>query len=754
MEKGIFERAVFIKANAPFVRTYTGREPAPAFRKTFELKDVPAEARLAVCGLGYGIYWLNGRRVTEDLFIAPVSDYDKTLWVNEYDVGALLRPGRNVLAIQLGNGFFNESFETPWKHSEAIWRDAPKCIAELFCDGVSAVGTDESFVCKPETSTIFNQWRIGESYDARLEDHFESPDYDDGSWSPAKRDDRPPKGCFRRTDCEPIRECEELTVVAMYRNNNGWILDFGKNISGYVRARFDGASGTEIVLRHAEEIDAEKNLKLNGLDRLYPQVPFQTDRVICSGRPFVWNPRFVYHGFRFVEISGCAMRPDPADFRAVFVHQDVARTADFCCSEELINWIYHAGIRSVYSNLFYSLTDCPTREKYGWTNDAQASAEQLCINFDLRRFFGKWMQDMEDAVREDGDVAAVVPTAGYGYGHGPVCDGALFEIPYRMYQYYGDAAIMKKMIPSWKKYLAFSSARRSRGEPIVLGDWDGVGSLSTPKELLDDLYQYRLSRILALGLELDGKTAEREALLREIAELESEICSKYFDADGLCTCSTQTGLAFLISEGFHKRRPKLGPQFREVMARSNWQIDCGMVGTQYLYRALQALGHSDEALKVVLSDGPKSYANWYRKGGTTLWETWQDKFTDSRNHHMFSGVIGWFMTDLAGFRREPGADTIALRPSFVQKLRFCRASFRLEEGELKISWERTGNDIQCSVFVPKGAKVCFFDAPCKAGRNDFTMPDCVGNLLCSMPAPAVPGRKSVVLEKVREDRIS
>lgn len=749
MREKIFEKAEFIKADVPFERAYTGREPAPAFRKVFALDALPETAELTLCALGYGIFWLNGERVTEDLFLSPVSDYDKTLWTNTYDVLSLLRPGKNVLAVQLGNGFFNESFETPWKHSEAVWRDAPKFIAELFCDGESVAASNETFLCKPETAVIFNQWRIGESYDARLEDHFESPDYDDDDWSPAKRDDRPPKGVFRPTDCEPIRECESFPVAAVYPNANGWILDFGQNISGYVSAEFEEKEGTEIVLRHAEEMDEEKLLKLNGLDRLYPQVPFQTDRVICSGAPFVWKPRFVYHGFRFVEVCGLAERPDPEKFRAVFVHQDVARKADFYCSDELINWIYIAGIRAVYSNLFYSLTDCPTREKYGWTNDAQASAEQLCINFDLRRFFRKWMQDMEDAVREDGDVSAVVPTAGYGYGHGPVCDGALFEIPYRMYQYYGDAEIMRRMIPSWQKYLAFSAARRKRGEPIVLGDWDGVGSLPTPKDLLDDLYRYRMSKILALGLWLDGRETERETLLAEIATLEKLICEKYFDAEGNCTCDTQTGLSFLISEGFCDRCPKLGVQFLKVMEESGWRIDCGMVGTQYLYRALQTLGRSDEALEVVLSEGPKSYINWYRKGGTTLWETWQDKFTDSRNHHMFSGVLGWFLTDLAGFRREPGGDTIFLRPSFVRKLNFCRASFALEQGELRIFWERSGPDILCSVKVPKGAKVRFFDAPCRSGENRFTIPGCVGNLLYSTPWGA---SSAVVVGKLREEK--
>ena len=731
----LFEKGVFVKADAPFHREYTGREPAPAFRKTFSLKALPERASLSVCALGCGVFWLNGKRITEDLFATPVGNYDRTLWVNVYDVTPLLEVGKNVLAVQLGNGFFNESFETPWKHSEAVWRDAPKFVCELFCDGVSAVSSDETFLCKPETSTIFNQWRIGESFEARLEDGFEKPAYEDSGWARAKRDDRPPKGTFRRNPCEPIRECGYYPVKQILRNENGWVIDFGQNLSGYVCATFEEAEGREIVLRHAEEIDGENRLKRNGLDRLYPQVPFQTDRVICSGKRFSWKPKFVYHGFRFVEIEGLSEAPRAENFRAAFVHQDVARTADFYCSDDLVNWIYRAGILSVYSNLFDALTDCPTREKYGWTNDAQASAEQLCMNFDLRKFFDKWMQDLADTQNEAGDLSAVAPTAGYGYGHGPVCDGAIFEIPYRMYQYYGDERTLRRMIPVQKKYLAFAEARRSRGEPIVLGDWDGVGSLDTPKELLDDLYLHRFYEVLARALRLDGKSAEERTYREKADALGAQICAKYFDAEGRCVCHTQTGLAFLIAEGFHKRRPALGAQFLEVMKASGWQIDCGMVGTQYLYRALHELERADDALALVLSEGPKSYANWYKKGGTTLWETWQDRFTDSRNHHMFSGVIGWFLTDLAGFVKKPGEDTVFIRPNFVKKLQYCRATFRLTQGELKIAWERSGADIHCRITVPEGVKARFFDAPCKTGENRFTLPDCVRNLLFSVPMP-------------------
>lgn len=719
MKGKFFERAKFMKPDVSFVREYTGRESAPAFRRAFYLTELDTrDAVLRVCGLGVGRFWINGKSVTEDLFIAPVSDYNKTLWVNEYNVGNFLQYGKNVIAIQLGNGFYNESFVTPWKLNEAAWRDLPKVIAELFIGGKSVVASGNKFRCKPETSTVFNQWRIGETYDARLEDGFEQVAYDASEWSFAKTDECPPTGIFRRADCEPVRECEELSVVSIKENPNGWVLDFGKNSSGYVVMECDEPDGTEITLRHAEEVDSYNMLKLNGLNILYPQVPFQTDRVICNGKRFVWKPKFVYHGFRYVEVSGMKKKPDPDRFKAVFVHQDVKKRSDFSCSDERIDWIYKAGIRASYSNMFYTLTDCPTREKYGWMNDAQASAEQLCLNFDMRRFFRKWMTDIADTMREDGDLSAVVPTGGYGYGHGPVADGALFEIPYRVYQMYGDEGLLCQYIPYFKKYLDFLEKKIERKEEIVLGDWDGLKSLPTSKALLGLLYLYRFTRITALALGLNAEEQDKDLFEKKAESYKKQISESFFNDIGDCTENTQTALSFLITEGFHSEHGRIVGQFLELMEKCEYKIDCGMVGMQYLFRALSLIGRTDLAFRVAVSNGPKSYMNWRNQGATTLWETWQNQYTDSKNHHMFSGIIGWFITDLAGYRFR-GAGRVELCPVFVPQLENCRAKVQLDCGVSEVIWRRVQNQTVCTVYSPRSANICFYGIACKSGKNEF-----------------------------------
>lgn len=280
-----------------------------------------------------------------------------------------------------------------------------------------------------------------------------------------------------------------------------YLIDFGVNISGYVSAFFNETEGTEITISHAEEVYPDGRLKLNGLNVLYPTVDFQVDKYICGRKNFVWSPKFTYHGFRYVMVEGLTKAPTKESIKAVFVHQDVKTISEFECSNQLLNKIYEAGIRATYSNMFYSLTDCPTREKFGWTNDAQASAEQTLINFDCKLFYEKWIEDFKSCMSEEGALPAIVPTHGYGYYHGPVADGAFFEIPYQVYMYTGDGSMLKSCLPYFKKYYSFFLSKNN-GDNLWLCDWDGFSNHNINKDFIKYFYiwkgPYHLPRCLIL----------------------------------------------------------------------------------------------------------------------------------------------------------------------------------------------------------------------------------------------------------------
>ncbi len=384
--------APFIKSPAPFCAEDYAPAPAQIFLRQFNL-DKKGKATLCFCPLGYGYCFINGKSVTEDLLLAPVSEYDRLLWYNVYDVTHLLKDGENVIAVILGNGFFNENFPSAWDTNKMPWRDNLKFALSLQVDGEALLESDEKFLCKDSGFVAYNQLRSGETFDARLYDENWKTKIGDG-FKNAVIDQKTVGVKRKECLCEPIREFEEYDFISCRQTNEGYLLDFGVNISGYLRVSVNEAEGTAIEMRHAEQANEDGSLKLNRLDIFYPTVDFQVDRYICGKKNYTWSPKFTYHGFRFVLVKGMTKPPKKGEFKAVFVHQAVRKKADFSCSNELINKIYNAGIRSTYSNLHYALTDCPTREKLGWTNDAASSFEQMYINFDIKQFMEKWAEDM------------------------------------------------------------------------------------------------------------------------------------------------------------------------------------------------------------------------------------------------------------------------------------------------------------------------------------------------------------------------
>ncbi|MBQ7839971.1 MAG: family 78 glycoside hydrolase catalytic domain [Lachnospiraceae bacterium] len=512
----MFENIRFMKPPITLAKEFTGKNHAPLFRKKFQLDEVK-NARLYVCGLGYGYYYINGRPVSEDLFTAPVSNYTKTLWYNTYDVTGLLIPGENCIAVWCGNGWYNEDFPNAWDFDKAVWRDVPKCILKLEVDGVTALTSDDTWKCQPDSAIWFNGLRNGEFFDARKYDgDWTKADYDDSLWTEAAADDNPPKGIFRECKCEPIREekvyaCQKVIKTGEQK----YVFDFGQNMSGYIRLHIAGKEGQLLTIRYAEQLKADGSRELNNMARVYPESEFQTDKFICSGKRMTWSPRFAYHGFRYIEIEGLKNREE-AVVEAVFVHQAVEKRTEFECSNSFLNQLFYAGQMSTYSNMFYQITDCPTREKLGWANDAQASAEQILTDFKAERLLEKWLQDIRDAMREDGALPGIMPTAGWGYhwGNGPVSDGVLFELPYRIYLHTGNALPLAESWEWFDRYLAFLDSIRDADGFVRYGlpDWarPGLKPPLVPGEMINAVLEYRFCEIAALTVRLSGDTASAQ----------------------------------------------------------------------------------------------------------------------------------------------------------------------------------------------------------------------------------------------------
>lgn len=724
-----FGNAKYIKAQlSPSEFSYD--DPLPLFRREFFLEEESlTNAELLLQSPGFAECRINGIPVTRDIFNSPISNYRSILWYTSYDVTKLLRPGKNVLSVIAGNGFFNESFKTAWDFDAATWRDAPQFLLSLRINGKECVVSDAAWKVDRASSPIrFSHLRCGEYYDARLaSDAWRHADFDDSAWMNAiERDSEEVTGELRLCPCPPVRELESYAPTAITKTETGYLLDFGVNSAGYIGISVCEEEGTEILFRYAEEKDDEGNPKHNGMNgrHFYPNTPFQVNKMIASGGMDYFKPLFSYHGFRYVWIDGLKSAPTADSVKAYFIHNDLARTASFACGNEIINFIYNAGMRSTMSNMFWCLTDCPTREKLGWTNDAQATTEQVLINFDSVSFLTKWFEDIKSNLREDGALPGVVPTHGWGYDWGPVCDCLLYELPYRLYLYTGDATMLFGAIKTFEIYANSLEARLAAKVEFKLGDWLGHGSSKlVSKEFVNEFYLLKAFRVtdFAHRLAKTGVTewGERYARARE------EFINRYLDSENRCIFDHQAPLAMMLENGLWRDREALAEQLVSAVIRDECQLTCGMVGVQYLYDALAHCGRADLAFRMITESDP-GYKTWFSHGASTLWERWDGENSGSHNHHMYSGVIAWFFKALLGIRPKeshPGFVEIDLCPSFVKEIGFVKGSEETVRGEIRAEWKYENGEFIYTVSIPEGICARFDGALLKSGENVFRIPE-------------------------------
>lgn len=710
----LFGNSYFIKNNAEFERGFTEVNPAPLFRRKINIKAA-GETVLRICCLGYGYCYINGEKVSEDRFTAPFSNYNKTLWFNEYDVTSLINEGENTFAVICGNGFYNESIPTNWKFHEAAWRDNPKFILELVIDGEVILTSDNMWKSTLESPVYFNQLRMGEYYDSNISKNWFIPEFDDSLWNNAVIDNTPPKGILRKCECEPIRETKVFEPVKVLKlEENRCVYDFGQNMSGYARLKVKGKKDDIIKLRYSECIDENNQPVYYGMDKYYLEEGFQTDRFTCSGEEEIWSPRFAYHGFRYIEASGTDYC-DKLDISAVFVHQDISRATSFHCSDEYIERLYNCGIISSWSNMFYILTDCPTREKFGWTNDAQSSCEQVMTNFKADKFFTKWHRDIKDAMKETGELPGIIPTGGWGYhwGNGPVSDGILFEIPYRIYLHTGDGNLLKDCFEYFEKYLDYLDSRKNADGLVEFGlhDWAAPGKADlVDVKFINAVLIYSFLKTTAISAKLSGNGKE-EYYLKKAEEQKEFIKKMFISESGECVINEQCSVSMLIYYDVYDDIAPLKNQLKKLLEDNNYHLKCGMVGLRRLPYALDKCGLSDYFLKLLKAEEYPGYKVWMDEDATTLWEKWDINVnSDSKNHHMYSDFMSWLIKTPGGIRIDEskcGETEFVYTPVFLKELDFVEVTYNTYCGEIYASWKRENGKISIKLVKDENVKLSY-----------------------------------------------
>lgn len=714
----MLDSKLFVEYPEEFSLEYKSHNPSPIFRYNFEIDKLPNSAVLEVCGLGIGYYYLNELAVSDDLFTAAVSDYDKTLWYNTYDVLDKLTVGENLFAVILGNGFYNESIDTTWGIHKCEWRALPKFALKLkleFDDQVKYIVSNEDWLCSKNSPVLFNELRSGETYDFRIGEDWKNKDFDTSDWTNARFSKKVPKGVFRLCDCQPIRKFEEFKAKSIFVNANGnYVIDFGQNVSGFVRVKLKQSEGTSITIRYTERLFEDGICNFNRMNDIsyYRNCDFQTDRLIFSGKDDEWTPRFTYHGFRYIEVEGLDEQPEIDAFTSVFVHQAVDSISSFECSDDSLNSLWNMAKISSYSNMFYSITDCPTREKLGWLNDAQASCEQMLQNYDIYPLFKKWLQDIFDTTLEDGQIPGIAPCYGWGYewGTGPVSSGIIFELPYRMYRYTGEKDIIYSALPFMIKHFKFILSNIDETDGLIgygLIDWSGPFEMEdyapTPVKFSDTLLTIKFAKTIQYFAEIIGETEAYSFVEKKQNELTNSFSNAYILSDGTCSICEQTAISMLIVLGMYDDITPLKNQLISEIKKYNYHHHCGMLGLQYLFKALTICGVPEIGYELLMAEGHPSFVEWLNDGGTTLYEHWNNN--DSNNHHMFSCFAAWLNMTVAGICLDDeicGFKKAKISPWFIPQLDYCKTKYRTVSGEFSICWERKLNEmVELKITIPK-----------------------------------------------------
>ena len=696
-------------------------EPAPMFRKMFELRKNIKEARAYVASGGYYELFINGTRVGENYLDPGYTHFDKRILYVTHDITPLLKKGGNAVAAVIGNGWYNCQSVAVWGFEKARWRGRPNLLCEIrivYENGdIEIIATDNSW--KTFTGPyVYNNIYSGDKYDARLEDgNWKGVDYDDSKWRQAVVLESPTKLLVAQ-QMPGIHITEEVKPVAMKAfNNNLYVYTFPKNISGLCRLRVKGEAGTRVTMKYGELLDDKGRLNQGNIDVYYHPVKsdesFQTDVYILKGlsEEEMYMPSFSYHGFQYVEVeSSLPINLTEESLTGLFMHTDVEPVGNFICSNSLLNEIWEATMLSYRCNLHSIPTDCPQREKNGWTADAHIAIDLGLLGFDGITLYEKWMNDFIDNQREDiGDISGIIPSAGWGYGEwlGPVWDAALFIIPDALYKYYGDIRCMENLYPTLERYLKYLETKEKDGYlTFGLGDWVYWKSTtnneytSTAYCYLDNLLMSRFANLLNKDASLYQQKADR---------LKKLINEKFFDiGTGVYAEGTQTAQALALYLGLVPagQEQVVANKLREIVCNNDYFLDFGLLGSKTVPAMLAKYGYIEDAMKMLTKTELPSWGYWIKKGYTTLAETWKlsPQFQDASLNHVFLGdVSAWMMNYLAGINYDdkvPGFKKIIIHPYYVKDLDWVKGEYHSIRGVICSEWKRENGEITLSVTIP------------------------------------------------------
>lgn len=706
-------------------------KPAPYFRKEITTAKTIKKARVYVTAGGLYEFYVNGKKVGNRMLDPMFTRYDRRNLYASLDITNYLQKGKNAFGMLLGNGWYNHQSTAVWNFDKTIWRNRPRCLVNIritYSDNTTeTIVTDETWKTA-DSPVIFNSIYTGEHYDARKEiQDWNKADFDDHHWSKAILVKAPsPKLVSQQL--HPIRVVAKLKPVQINRINDTLsVFTFPRNIAGTVEFSIKKAApGTVFRIKHAERLYKNGMVDLSNIDLHYRPTdksdPFQTDIFIAKGNENEsFSPKFNYKGFQFVEVtSSKPFKLDDDCLLALEMHSDVPAVGKIKTSNTLFNKIWEATNSSYLANLFGYPTDCPQREKNGWTGDAHTNVETGLYNFDGITIYEKWLADHQDEQQSDGGISNIIPNPGafgYEFATGPDWTSSIAIIPWKIYEFYGDDSLLSKMYPNIKQYVDLIDKRYPTGiTDWGLGDWVPVKSTSS-KPLTSTMYYYTDVVILAKTAKLLGKSNDAEHYFKLAEKIKSIFNEQFLNKSTYLYCSgTQTELSGPLYWGLvpDEFRQKVADNLYKKVQETNFHLDVGLLGTKAILNALSENGYADAAYKMASQEDFPSWGYWIKNGATTLFENWPlnvEKNDASMNHIMFGEIGAWMYKGIGGIfpdENVPGFKHIILKPNFVTGLDYFGSEHTCPYGKIVSGWKREKKNIIYKVTVPPNATATLY----------------------------------------------
>ncbi len=706
----------------PDEKKVNGLRPAHYYRNDFSIAKKVHSARVYVTSLGLYKLFLNGEKVSDDLFTPGWTSYNKRLQYQTYDVTSLLKKN-NAFGAMVGDGWYRGYIG--WKDQHNYYGDQLALLLQLqieYADGSSEViVSDENWKVNTGAiigSDIYN----GELYDARLEiKGWAGEGFNDRNWANAdvlahtKKTLVSPQG-------DPVRAIEELTPIELLTTPKGEIvMDMGQNMVGWVRIKMQGNKGDTVRLKFAEVLDKNGNFYTENLRSAKATDTY----VFKDNKAVVYEPSFTFHGFRYVKFEGFDQFPDLTDVKGIVVHSEMKPTGTFSCSNPLINQLQHNIQWGQKGNFLDVPTDCPQRdERMGWTGDAQVFSMTAAYNFDVAAFYTKWMKDVLADQLSNGKVPHVIPDVLKGNGGATGWADAIAIVPWTVYRIYGDTRILEESyhgIASWVNYMEdrAGSDYLWTGDPHF-GDWLAFASTSssypgatTEKDLIATAYFYYTTNLLSKIATILGKTADAATYKKLAENIQPAFNDEFVTPNGRLVSHTQTAYAMALSFGLlpdhlvHKAADYLAQDVEKFR-----HLTTGFLGTPLLCETLSDIGRDDLAFMLLNRTKYPSWLYPVTQGATTIWERWdgqksdgtfQDVGMNSFNHYAYGAIGEWLYSHVAGIAPDPkmpGYKSFYLSPHPGGGLTNVSAEYLSIHGTIKSDWKIGDGTFIYNIEIP------------------------------------------------------